>query len=87
MPSPLRCVLPGVPYEITSRVIQGRCLLRPGPVSNPITLGVVGRAQFVYPDIELYALFVLSNHFTMLVLPQNPNRSGIVGPLTGPEPQ
>jgi hypothetical protein len=35
--------------EVTNRTIQGRLLLRPSPQLNDILLGVLGRAQRLYP--------------------------------------
>jgi len=40
--------------EITCRTDQGRYLLRPDPVINDILLGVLGRAQRLYP-VEICA--------------------------------
>ena len=51
-----------VPLHIISRVFQGRHLLRPEPALNDLILGVVGRAQVLFPDVELFALAVMSNH-------------------------
>ena len=51
-----------VPQHVISRVFQGRYLLRPGKKLNSIIVGVIGRAQEIYPDIELYAAVFLSNH-------------------------
>lgn len=39
--------------EITCRTDQGRFLLRPDPVIDDILLGVLGRAQRLYP-VEIY---------------------------------
>jgi len=51
-----------VPCHIISRVFQGRHLLRPEPALNDLILGVVGRAQVLFPEVELFALAVMSNH-------------------------
>ena len=47
--------------EITSRVIQGRALLRPGTKLNRRVIGVIGRAQKLY-EVEIHAVGFLSNH-------------------------
>jgi hypothetical protein len=52
--------------SITNRTVQGRYLLRPGPVFNDIFLGILGRAQRCY-GIQLFAVAVLSSHFHLLL--------------------
>ena len=39
----------GCLFEVTCRTQQGRFLLRPSPELNEIALGVLGRAQRLYP--------------------------------------
>ena len=46
--------------EITSRLIQGRALLRPGTKLNRRVIGVIGRAQQLY-EVEIHAVGFLSN--------------------------
>ncbi len=53
-------------FEIKTRTVQGRFLLRPSKELNSIILGVLGRAQRLYA-IEIHAFVVLSNHYHMLV--------------------
>jgi len=53
-------------FEITSRTIQRRFLMRPSREVNQIILGVIGRAQELYPEVSLYLFVFLSNHFEML---------------------
>ena len=67
MGHPLRWFLPGVVYEATIRTIQERFLLRPSPAARAIILGVLGRAQWLYPGVRLYAFAYLSNHAHLLV--------------------
>jgi REP element-mobilizing transposase RayT len=56
-----------VPFHVISRIFQGRHLLRPGRVLNRIIAGVVGRAQTVYPTVDLFAYAFLSNHVHMML--------------------
>ncbi len=62
----------GALVEITSRVIQGRYLLRPdanGRV-NELVLGVIGRAQEL-TSMPIVAISVLSTHFHILAAPED----------------
>jgi REP element-mobilizing transposase RayT len=67
MPHPLRWFLPGVVHEVTIRTIQGRFLLRPGDDARDLTLGVLGRGLFLYPEVNLHGFTFLSNHAHLLV--------------------
>lgn len=67
MGHPLRWFLPGVIYETTIRTIQERFLLRPSAACREAVLGVLGRAQVLYPTVRLYAFVYLSNHAHLLV--------------------
>ena len=60
----LECFIPeeGALVDITCRTIHSRYLLRPDPALNEIILGVLGRAQRLYP-VEISAFFVASNHY------------------------
>lgn len=72
MGRPLRYVPPGgAVFELTSRTLQGRFLLRPGRRLNSLLLGVLGRAQRLYA-VELFAAAFLSNHFHLLARVENP---------------
>ena len=63
----LRYIPPGgALVEITCRTIQGRLLLRPSPVLNDITLGVLARAARL-ASILVHAFAFLSNHYHLLV--------------------
>lgn len=66
MAHPLRWYLPGVVYELTTRTIQERFLLRPSREARELINGVIARAQLLYPAVALYAYVYLSNHFHML---------------------
>lgn len=52
--------------EVTHRTLQGRHLMVPGPVFNDIALGVLGRAQRLYP-LEIHGYSFLSSHFHLMV--------------------
>ncbi len=63
----LRYVPPeGGLFEVTTRTVQGRFLLKPSHEFNTIILGVMGPAQRLYP-IQIPAFVVLSNHYHMLL--------------------
>ena len=67
MPRRLRFVPPsGALVEITCRTVQGRLLLRPSPVLNEVTLGVLARAARLCA-VEVHAYVFLSNHYHLLV--------------------
>jgi len=51
---------------VTSRTIHGRYLLRPSPEANDLILGVLGRAQRLYP-VDIFAFVFLSGHFHLLM--------------------
>jgi len=57
---------PGSLVEITVRTVGGRFLLKPSPTVNSLILGVLGRAQELFP-VRIHALAVLSNHMQALV--------------------
>jgi len=56
----------GALVEVSNRTIQGRFLLRPSPELNEIILGVMGRAQRLFP-LRIFAFQFLSDHYHMLV--------------------
>jgi len=64
MGQPLRWFEPNIVYECTIRVVEGRALLTPTPESDELILGVIGRAQHVYAEVNLHGIVVLSNHIT-----------------------
>ena len=51
--------------EVTTRTLQGRLLMVPGPTLNQAILGVLGRAQRLYP-IQIHAYCFLSSHYHLL---------------------
>jgi putative transposase len=59
--------MPDVVYEVTSRTIQQRFLLRPGQTSRELIEGVLARALLIYPAVRLHAYHFMSNHVHMLV--------------------
>jgi len=52
--------------EVTSRTVHGRYLLRPSLEANERVLGVLGRAQRLFP-VDIFAFVFLSNHFHLLM--------------------
>src|SRR5687767_13509069 len=62
MGRPLRYIPAGSLVEVTTRTIQERMLLRPSPEVNERILGVLGRAQSLFP-VRIHAIVVLSNHW------------------------
>jgi putative transposase len=66
MARPLRFVPPDALVEVTTRTIHARFLLRPSPEVNDLFLGVLGRAQFLFP-VRVHAFVVLSNHWHALL--------------------
>jgi hypothetical protein len=56
----------GALVEITTRTIQGRHLLTPGPAVNEVVLGVLGRAQRLH-KIPCCGICVLSSHYHLLL--------------------
>jgi REP element-mobilizing transposase RayT len=53
-------------FEVTTRCIHGRLLLRPSAELNEIILGILGRALVQYP-VKLHAVTVASNHMHMIL--------------------
>jgi hypothetical protein len=66
MSHPLRLFFPGIVYEITTRTIQGRMLMRPSPVTQRRINGVIARGQGLY-DVQVHGYAVMSNHWQILV--------------------
>lgn len=80
MARPLRWYLPDVIYEVTTRTIQERYLLRPGNVERDLILGVLGRGLVLYAHIMLHAFVYLSNHMHMLLSASDPTQ---IAPFLG----
>jgi REP element-mobilizing transposase RayT len=56
----------GALVEVTCRTLQGRLLLRPSTALNEILVGVLGRAQRLYP-VRICAFVFLSTHYHLLL--------------------
>src|SRR5210317_776399 len=56
----------GALVEVTCRTIQGRFLLKPTVELESLVVGVLARAQRLYP-VELHAYVFLSNHYHLLL--------------------
>ena len=41
--------------------------MRPSKQANDLIVDVIGRAQALYPEVQLYGFVALSNHMTYLV--------------------
>lgn len=66
-------------FEITIRCVQGRLLLRPSKKLNEIVLGIIGRAQERWPEVQLHLLVVASNHMHLLLsVPDSKSLSGFM---------
>ena len=67
MSRPLRFIPEeGSLVEVTCRTTQGRYLLRPDPELDDLLLGVLGRAQRLYP-VEICGFAFLSSHYHLLL--------------------
>lgn len=69
----LRHIEPCSLVEVVGKTFQHRFLLRPSPELRQLFLGVLAKTQETYPGVEVHALTVLSNHYHMLVTPQDAN--------------
>ncbi len=69
----LRFVPEGSLVEITARTVQGRFLLKPGPGWSETFVGILARAQELYP-VRLHAFVCLSNHLHLLASPDDAHR-------------
>lgn len=67
MGHPLRWYEPGAVYEITIRTIREQFLLRPCAQSRNLILGVIGRAQHLFPAVALHYFVYMSNHAHFLL--------------------
>jgi len=73
MARPLRYVPPDSLVEVTCRTLHGRFLLRPSRDLNDIVYGLIARAARLY-DVGVCSFKVLSNHYHLLLLPQDAER-------------
>lgn len=60
----------GALVEVTCRTIQGRFLLKPNDELTELILGVLGRAQRLFP-LQIHAFVFLSNHYHLLLSVEN----------------
>ena len=60
----------GALVEVTCRTIQGRFLLKPSEELKSIIIGVLARAQRLFP-VDLHAFVFLSNHYHLLLSVEN----------------
>jgi REP element-mobilizing transposase RayT len=58
---------PDVVYHVTSKTLRGEFFLHPSSATNEAILGVLGRAQVVWPDVKLFAYVFMSNHFHLML--------------------
>lgn len=70
---------PDVPYHVFAKTLRGQFLLRPEPEVNEVIVGVLARARHNWPEVRLYAVSVMSNHFHMVVRGQSKHLSAFVG--------
>src|SRR5437867_1385399 len=66
MAHPLRWYLPGTMFEVTTRTLQERYFLRPSSLCRALIIGVLARAQQMYPAVRIYAFTFLSNHYHLM---------------------
>ncbi|RME26578.1 MAG: hypothetical protein D6806_06010, partial [Deltaproteobacteria bacterium] len=57
---------PNSTFEITTRTVHARFLLKPSRRLNELVLGVIGRALSLYP-VRLHLFVVASNHMHMIL--------------------
>ena len=65
--------LPRKLYEVTSQTIANSYALRPCAESTSLIAGVIGRAQELYPSVQLHASNPLSTHTTDLMSAIDPS--------------
>ncbi len=58
-------------YEISTRTLHARFLLKPSKKINDLVLGIIGRALALHPGIRLYLFKVVSNHYHAIVSAEN----------------
>ena len=68
MPRPLRHMPRShTVFLITNRCVQKRFLLKPSKLLKAIILGVIGRAQSLFPEIRIYSFKFASNHYHIIL--------------------
>jgi REP element-mobilizing transposase RayT len=70
---------PAVLYHVTSKTLRGEFFLHPSSATNEIILGVLGRAQHRWPQVELFAYVFMSNHFHLMLRGDGESVPGFVG--------
>ena len=91
MSRPLRLFFPGVVYEITSRTLQERFLLRPSEHVRDVTIGIIERGRQLY-GVRVHAFNYLSNHYHLMISADTPEQfygflsyvNGLVARKVGP---
>jgi REP element-mobilizing transposase RayT len=58
--------LPGIVYEITSRTLQERFLLRPSAQVRDVIIGIIERGRQWY-GVRVHAFHYMSNHYHLLI--------------------
>ncbi len=58
-------------FEISTRTLHGRFLLKPSKRLNDLVLGVIGKALASHPGVRLYLFKVVSNHYHAIVSAEN----------------
>lgn len=66
MGRPIRMFEPDRLYFVTNRTLQGRLLLRPSAHVNQLVGGILARALHLFPQVELFAFVVMSNHIHLI---------------------
>jgi len=82
--NPLRYYPPGKVIEFTSRTMQERFFLTPSKKINQLILGILGRAQELFPSVQVYDFVFMSNHYHMLAYSESgKDLSAFIGYLNG----
>ncbi|MCO4760917.1 MAG: transposase [Myxococcales bacterium] len=66
----LRCPFPLYCFEITTRTINRKFLMRPGQDINSIIMGVIARAQAL-TGVRIHGFHFASNHYHLLITVRN----------------
>jgi REP element-mobilizing transposase RayT len=70
---------PAVVYHVTSKTLRGEFFLHPSDATNELILGVLGRAQYRWPQVRLFAYVFMSNHFHLMIQGDPESVPGFVG--------
>ena len=75
----LRFLQPKSLMEVTTRAIQGRYLLRPGPGLRDLLVGILAKARERY-DVRVHAVCAMSSHMHLLLTPADAEQlAGFMG--------